>query len=169
MPEFVVATGAVLLFASVLGWLPAVSLVPAGGSTLERPEILVLPVLTIVIVGSAMLIRLVRPVVAREAASAHVEAARLAGLHPARVLLRHLIPGALAPAAQASAVVVPYLVGGTVIVERAFSYPGLGSILVQAISNREQGLLMACALIVVPITVLAYRTADLATGLEVRL
>lgn len=160
-PEFVVATAMVLLFSSILGWLPAVSLPPAGGGVLSRPEILVLPALTITIVGSATLLRLVRPVIARQAATPHVEAARLAGLAPLHVLWRHLLPGALAPAMQASAMLVPYLIGGTVIVERAFAYPGLGSVLVQAVSAREPGLLMACALVVVGVTVCAYRLADL--------
>ncbi|WP_084634967.1 ABC transporter permease [Propionicicella superfundia] len=160
-PEFVVATVAVVVFSSALGWLPAVSLLPAGGGVLDRPQILVLPALSIAIVGSGTLMRLVRPIVAREAASAHVEAARLAGLAPSRVLVRHLLPGALAPAAQASAMLVPYLIGGTVVVERAFAYPGLGSLLVQAVANREPGLLMACGGIVIAVTVFAYRLADL--------
>ncbi|WP_341728951.1 ABC transporter permease [Brooklawnia sp.] len=162
-PEFVVATVLVLVLATGLGWLPAVSLVPAGGGIFDRPQILVLPVLTIWVVGSATLVRLVRPVIARQAASPHVEAAHLAGLSPVRVLWRHLLPGALAPAAQASAMLVPYLVGGTIIVERAFAFPGLGSVMVQAVSNREPGLLMACSLIVVGVTVVAYRLADLST------
>lgn len=159
-PEFVVATVAVLVFASWLGWLPAVSLLPAGGGVFDRPAILVLPVLTITVVGSASLLRLVRPVIARQSGSAYVEAARLAGLSPARVLFRHLLPGALGPAAQASAMLMPYLVGGTVIVERAFAYPGLGSVLVQAVGAREPGLLMACSLVMVTATVFAYLVAD---------
>jgi peptide/nickel transport system permease protein len=159
-PEFVVATMAVLVFASFLGWLPAVSLVPAGGGVFDKPQILVLPVLTIAVVGSGTLLRLVRPVIARQSGAAHVEAARLAGLSPARVLWRHLLPGALGPAMQASAMLVPYVVGGTVIVERAFAYPGLGSVLVQAVGNREPGLLMACSLVIVSVTVVAYRMAD---------
>ena len=159
-PEFVVATAVVLLFASWLGWLPAVSLLPAGGGVLDRPEILVLPTLTIVVVGRGTLLRLGRPVVARQSGSPHVEAARMAGLSPARVLFRHLLPGALGPAAQASAMLVPYLIGGTVIVERAFAYPGLGSLLVQAVGTREPDLLLACALVVVGVTVVAYRLAD---------
>lgn len=159
-PEFVVATAAVLVFASWLGWLPAVSLLPAGGGVFDRPAILVLPVLTIALVGSATLLRLVRPVIARESGTAHVEAARLAGLSPARVLFRHLLPGALGPAAQASAMLAPYLIGGTVVVERTFAYPGLGGVLVQAVGSREPGLLMACSVVIVTTTVVAYRIAD---------
>lgn len=163
-PEFVLATALVLVFSSMLHWLPAVSLMPAGGSLVDRPQVLVLPVLTITIVGSASLLRLVRPIIARESASAHVEAARLAGIGPTRVLLRHLLPGAWGPSLQASAMLVPYLVGGTVVVERAFAFPGLGSLLIQAVTSREAGLLMACSLVVVGLTVCAYRLADLAGG-----
>lgn len=161
-PEFVVATALVLLFSSTLGWLPAVSLLPPGGDLFARPQVLVLPALTITIVGSATLLRLVRPIVEKESATAHVEAARLAGVSPTRVLVHHLLPGAWAPALQASAMLVPYLVGGTVIVERAFGFPGLGSLLVQAVTTREAGLLLACSLVMVGLTVTAYRLADLA-------
>lgn len=163
-PEFVVATALVLVLSSTLGWLPAVSLIPADGNLIDRPQVLVLPVLTITIVGSATLLRMVRPIVAHESGSAHVEAARLAGIAPIRVLAHHLLPGVLAPSLQASAMLVPYLVGGTVVVERAFAFPGLGSLLVQAVTARESALLMACSLVVIGLTVTAYRLADLARG-----
>lgn len=160
-PEFVAATVVVLVFSSWLGWLPAVSLPPPEGGVWGRPVILVAPTVTLVAVGSAALLRQVRPIVVRQAAGVHVEAARLAGHEPWRVLGYHLLPGVLAPAAQAGAAIVPYLVGGTIVVERAFAYPGLGSLLVSSVANREPALLMACALIVVAVTALAYRGADL--------
>lgn len=166
-PEFVVATLVAMVFSAWLGWLPAVSLLPAGGGLMDRPQILVLPALSIAIVGGGTLLRLVRPVISAAAASPHVEAAQLAGLNPFRVLWRHLLPVAGAPAAQASAMLVPYLLGGTVVVESAFGYPGLGTLLVGAVSSREPELLMAGAGIVIAITVVAYRLADLRPGAAV--
>lgn len=159
-PEFVIAAAGIALFSAWLGWLPAVSLVPADSGILSHPDILVLPVCVIVLMGSASVIRLTRPVIARQRASAHVEAARLSGLNPSTVLLRHLLPGAVAPTAQALASVVPYLVGGTVVVERAFGFPGVGSLLVQAVGTREVNLLMACAAIIITVAVAAYKIAD---------
>lgn len=163
-PEFVIGTATVLVFATWWGALPAVSLVPAGGTVLQAPEVLVLPALTLTLVGSGVLLRQVRAVVAEQDAGAHVEAARLAGLPERRVILRHLMPGARRPVLQACASLVPYLVGGTVVVERVFAFPGIGSMLVSAVQNREPDVVMACTLLVVTLTVTAYAVADGRTG-----
>lgn len=160
VPEFVTGTFLVLVFATWLHLFPAVSLVPVGGSMLSNPAVLVLPAATLVLVGSATLIRQVRALVAQQAERPHVEAARIAGLGEATILRSHLLPGAAAPIAQACAVIVPYLVGGTVIIERVFAFPGLGSVLVSAVSNREPDLLMSCVLIIVGVSLMAYTLAD---------
>ncbi|MCI1747792.1 MAG: ABC transporter permease [Acidipropionibacterium sp.] len=160
VPEFVVGTFLVLVLAIWLRWLPAVSLVPLGGSMLSRPAVLVLPVITLVMVGSGMLLRQVRALVCQQAERPHVEAARLAGLPGSVVLRSHLLPGIAVPIAQACSAIVPYLVGGSVVVERVFAFPGLGTLLVAAVSDREPNLLMACVLIIVGLTLMAYMFAD---------
>ncbi|AWT26605.1 Glutathione transport system permease protein GsiC [Corynebacterium provencense] len=159
-PEFVLGTGLALVFSARLKMLPAVSLVPVNGTVLDRPEVLVLPVLTVSLLGSAMLLRQVRAVVVRQSEAPHVEAARLAGLSGSRVLWRHLMPGVWGPVLQATAAVVPYLLGGAVVVEQVFGFPGLGSLLVDAVTAREPDLLMACIVIVVGVSLAVYRLAD---------
>lgn len=160
-PEFVVAVALVTLFAATLHLLPAVSLIPVGGTLADRPEILVLPVLTLTTVAGAALARLVRPTVRAQAAAAHVEAARLAGLPGRRVLTRHLLPGAIGPIAVLAAMLVPYLLGGAVVVETVFGFPGLGSLLVDAVTAREPALVMAVGMVLVLITMLAFAAAEL--------
>ncbi|AZZ42047.1 ABC transporter permease [Acidipropionibacterium jensenii] len=160
VPELVVGTFLVLVLAIWLGWLPAVSLVPLGGSILSRPAVLVLPVTTLVMIGSGMLLRQVRALVCQQAERPHVEAARLAGLPESVVWRSHLLPGIAVPIAQACSAIVPYLVGGSVVVERVFAFPGLGTVLVAAVSNREPNLLMACVLVIVGLTLMAYLFAD---------
>ena len=93
-----------------LAWLPAVSLVASDGTPFSRPEILVLPVISLSIVGGAYGARLIRAAVADAARMPHVQAARLAGLGESRVLLRHLLPSAIPPSAQVLAFMVPFLV-----------------------------------------------------------
>lgn len=159
-PEFVLGTLLILLFATWLKLLPAVSLVPVNGTVLDRPQILVLPVLTITLLGSAMLLRQVRAIVARQADAPHVEAARLSGLPGARVLWRHLLPGAWSPVLQSVAAAVPYLLGGAVVVEQVFGFPGLGSLMVDSVTKREPDLLMGCVIVVVGVSLAAYRLAD---------
>lgn len=160
-PEFVVGVALVSVFAAGLRALPAVSLVPVGGTVADRPEILVLPVLTLTVAAGASLARLVRPVVRTQAAAAHVEAARLAGLPGRHVLTRHLLPGAVGPIAVLAAMIVPYLLGGAVVVETVFGYPGLGSLLVTAVTAREPAVVMAVGMLLVLVTLVGYAGAEL--------
>lgn len=160
MPEFVVALVLVLVFATCLKVLPAVSLAPVGASAFSAPEIFVLPTASIALVGMSSVIRPVRAVVARENAEPYVEAARLAGVPERRVVLRHLLPSCAAPIAQALASVVPYLIGGAVIVECVFNFPGIGTLMVSAVQNREPNVLMACTLVMVSVSLVAYWLAD---------
>ncbi len=159
-PEFVVAGLLVAGVAFGLGWFPAVSLVPVGTTPLSRPAILVLPVATLTIVGGAFATRLVRAVVAGAAARPHVEAARLAGLPEGQVLRRHLLPTAAAPIAQVLAFMVPYLLGGAVVVERVFSYPGLGSLLVEQVAARDASVVLAIGLLLATAVTVAFALAD---------
>ncbi|MEU3838566.1 ABC transporter permease [Streptomyces sp. NPDC028635] len=151
VPQFVTAGLLSLVFAAWLGWLPAVSLVPFGEPLLAHPEVLVLPVTALTLFSASWASRMVRAAVVDAAAAPHVEAARLAGLSPARVVLRHLLPSAAAPCAQVFGWLTGALVGGTAVVEQVFNYPGLSHELVGAVHHHDAavlegiGLLMAAA------------------------
>lgn len=160
VPAFVTATLASVVFAGVLGWLPAASLVPVGGTPLDRPEILVLPALSLVLVGTAWAARLVRAAVADATVAPNVVAARLAGLPESRVLLRHLLPLAAAPCAQVLAWLSTLLIGGTVVVEQVFAYPGLGRVLVGAARDHDTAVLEGVGLIMVAAVTIAFAAAD---------
>jgi len=153
IPQFVAASLAVLVFATGLHWLPAVSLVPYGGTPFTRPEILVLPVAVLAAFGIAWAGRLVRASVLDASASPHVEASRLAGLPERVVIRRHLLPSVAGPIAQTLAWLVGALVGGTAVVERVFAYPGLSQPLIQAVSQHDTpvvegvGLLLAATIL----------------------
>lgn len=169
VPGFVLAGLFVAGPALALGWFPALSLVPSGGSPLDRPEILVLPALSVAVVGGAFAARLVRAVVAVVADAyrgPHVEAARLAGVPERRVLTRHVLPSVTGSLAQVLAFTVPYLVGGTVVVERVFSYPGLGSLLVLQVAQRDAPVVEAVGLLLAGVVVLAFVLADAVTAMS---
>lgn len=159
-PEFVVAVALVTVFAGLLGVLPAVSLLPVGGSLADRPAVLVLPAVTLIVVASGALARLVRPVVRAQARSPHVEAARLDGLPAGMVLRHHLLPGVIGPIGVLIAMVLPYLLGGAVVVEAVFGYPGLGSLLVESVTAREPAPVMAIGVGLVAVTLLGYGLAE---------
>ena len=82
----------------------------------DKPIIMVLPIVAISLIGACTLVRPVRAVVERENQTLHVESARLSGLPERRVIVKNLLPGIVAPVAQSAASVVPYLIGGTVII-----------------------------------------------------
>ncbi len=160
VPEFIIAGILIAVVGLELGWLPAVSLVPSDGTPFSRPEILVLPVVSLSIVGGAYGARLIRAAVADAARLPHVQAARLAGLTESRVLLRHLLPSAIPPSAQVLAFMVPFLVGGAVVVERIFAFPGLGSQLVDRIALRDAPVIEAIGLIQAASVIVAFQVAD---------
>lgn len=165
LPEFVVAGLLISVFAFGLGWLPAVSLLPAGVSPLDRPVLLVLPAVSLALVGGAFGARLIRSAVADAGRLPHVEAARLAGIREWQVLRHHVLPGVAGPIAQVLAFLVPYMVGGTVVVERVFSFPGIGSLLVEQVVLRDAPVVEAIGLVLAAAVITAFLTADLVAAL----
>lgn len=159
LPEFVSGTILALLFAVTFRLFPAVSLVSTGSSPLADPQILVLPVATLLIAGLAYNVRMVRTGVAEVMNSDYVEAARLNGVTEHRIIRKHVLRNALAPSVQTFAMTVQWLVGGVVVVETVFSYPGIGQVLVQSVSTEDiptvQALGMLIAALYIGINVLA--------------
>ncbi|MBC7295520.1 MAG: ABC transporter permease [Dietzia sp.] len=162
-PEFVLAVILVTVLSIQLGLLPPVSLVPLGGSPLDRPQILILPAVTAGLAVGAWLQRTVRAVVAAEAARPHVRSARLAGIPPLAVFMRHLLPGATGPIVQLCALAVPGLIGASLVVEVAFGYAGAGSLLVTLIANRDTVPVATLVTIAAGVTATSLAIADLVT------
>lgn len=146
-PEFLIATIAVLIFAVKLHWLSALSY---GGEIDNFNQFLrayAMPVLTLCAVVIAQMARMTRAAVIEQLGSSYVEMAMLKGASPARVVLRHALPNAIGPIANAIALSLSYLLGGVIVVETIFNYPGLASLMVDAVSNRDFPLVQACTLL----------------------
>ncbi len=165
IPDFVVAGVLVSLFAFTIEWFPPVSLVLAGGSPLDRPSILVLPAVALAVPAGAWASRYVRAAVVDARTAPNVEAARLAGLSPQRVLFRHLLPGVIGPTAQVLAAATGFLVGGSVVVEQIFAYPGMGSLLASAVAVEDIDVILATGLAMAVAVVTSFLLADLAGAL----
>ncbi|MFF3071774.1 ABC transporter permease [Kitasatospora sp. NPDC057904] len=161
LPEFVTGTLLVLVFAVGLGWLPAVSVPPAGEGVLTQPQLLVLPVVTLLSVSLAQNVRLVRSGVLTATGSDAVLAARLGGVPEHRVVLRWVMPAAVVPAVPAFARYLAYLLGGTLVAETLFGYPGLAAALVNATASRDTPVVLGCALLVACLTIVLNLLADL--------
>ncbi len=163
IPEFVSATLLILVFSVWLGWLPGIVLTPADAPVAEFfPEIL-LPVIVLAMVMTAHILRMVRSSVIEVMAGDYVQMATLKGVPYWRIVFRHALPNALLPAINVVALTVAWLLGGVVVVEVVFNYPGLGRMMIDAISDRDLPVVQAIALIVATVYVVVNLTADLLT------
>lgn len=159
-PEFVVATAAVLLFAVELRWLPALSSPPAepGWSAFLRAY--TLPVLSLACVVIAQIARMTRAATLDQLQQPYAEMATLKGVSAGRLVWTHALPNAIGPIASAAALSLSYLFGGAIIVETIFNYPGLASLMVNAVTSRDMPLLQACAMIFCAIYLTLVLVAD---------
>ena len=137
LPEFVVGVLTVLAFAIELRWFPAVSLLSPGEKIWNQPTKLVLPVVTLCIVVVPYIFRMMRASTLECLRSEYVELATLKGVKQLRIVLRHAVPNALPATIQVIGLNILYLAGGIVLVESVFAFPGLGSALVAAVTDRD--------------------------------
>jgi peptide/nickel transport system permease protein len=162
VPEFFWAILAIILFSVWLGWLPATGYTAIGESGLGSWFVhLILPVATLVAGLIAHVSRLTRSSMLETLRSPYILMARAKGLPRGLVLRRHALPNALLPTITVLAVDVGVLIGGVVVVETIFAYPGLGRLLIYAIEHRDIPLLQAGMLLVAAVYTLANLGADL--------
>ena len=147
LPEFVIGSILMLLFGVVWGILPAITIVRPQASFAELLPSMILPALTLVIVMIAYILRMVRSSVIDVAQSEYVQMAYLKGVPHGRVVWQHIIPNALVPTINAIALTVAWLIGGVVVVETVFNFPGIGRLLTAAVSDRDIPLVQALGLI----------------------
>ena len=147
MPEFLVATLGVLLFSVTLLWLPSIATIPADAKWPVVLRALALPILSLTCVVVAQMARMTRAAVADQLDRPYVEMARLKGVPFSRIILFHVMPNAIAPVVNAMALSLSYLFGGALIVETIFNYPGLASLMVNAVTSRDMPLLQSCAMV----------------------
>jgi peptide/nickel transport system permease protein len=145
-PEFFVAYILVLWLAQT-GLFPSMVRINPTTGLAERLYMTFLPALTLTLVVTAHMMRMTRAAIINLMASPYIEMARLKGMSPLRVVLRHALPNALAPIINVIALNLAYLITGVVVVEVVFVYPGLGQLMVDAVSNRDIAVVQAVALI----------------------
>ncbi len=160
-PEFFVAYLLILFLASLTQTFPSLANVTADTPFLERVNKSALPALTLTLVIVAHMMRMTRAAIINLLASPYIEMARLKGVSRMRVILRHALPNAWAPIAVVIAFNLAYLVVGVVVVEVVFVYPGIGQLMVDAVTTRDIPVVQACALIFAATYILLNLTADI--------
>jgi len=164
LPEFVIGILLIMLFATqVFTWLPAVSRVDPSLPIYQQLELFILPAVTLTLAVAPYITRILRASTIEVLESEYVMMARLKGLPERLVLNRHAVPNALAPALQVTALNLAWLAGGVVVVEYLFTFPGIGSLLVDSVANRDMPMVQAICLIIAAVYVLANLTADILT------
>jgi len=165
MPEFVTGTLLLVLLARPrLGWFPAGGFEPLSAGLWPALSHLILPVLTLTLILMAHISRQTRSEMVDVLQTDYIRTATLKGLSRRTVLYRHALRNALLPTITVIALDVGYLIGGILVVEEVFAFPGLGRQLIFAIQNRDLPLIQASVLTIALIYALANFAADLLYG-----
>lgn len=166
VPGFVIAIWLMMFFStSVLHILPAASLLIPNESPYSQLEFLILPILTLALSLIPYLMRLVRGSMIDALESEYVTSARLRGIPERRIIWKHVLPNALVPVVQGTALTIRVLLSGALIIEVVFSYPGIGNALNAAIEMRDIPTIQAIVLLLTICVVVVNLIADLITTL----
>lgn len=147
LPEFVVGYILMFIFAVKFRAFSSVSMVYEGMSLGERLSAIALPVMVLVLVVLAHMMRMTRAAILNVMQSAYIETAELKGLRPFVVIARHAFPNAIAPVVNVVMLNLAYLVVGVVVVEVVFVYPGMGQYLVDHVAKRDVPVVQACGIV----------------------
>jgi peptide/nickel transport system permease protein len=161
IPEFVSATFLILVFSIGLGWTSGVVTVGYKAPALDLVASTVLPTVALALILVAHILRMVRSSVIEVMESDFVLMARLKGVPYRRIVWRHVLPNSLLPTINVIGLTVAWLLGGMVVIETVFNYPGLGRLAVDAVADRDLPLIQAIALILSGIYILTNLACDL--------
>lgn len=147
VPGLVLGPLLILVFSIFLGWLPVSGASSSGNRGIEW-QFLVLPSIAMGASLAAILTRMVRTAMLEELGQDYIRTARAKGLSEAAIVWRHALPNALVPIITVVGLQFGALLAGAIVTETIFSWPGLGRLVVQAISNRDYALVQGCLLLI---------------------
>ncbi len=160
-PEFFLGYVLILFLSVKTGAFPAIATLRGDMSLIDLLYRTFLPALTLVLVVTAHMMRMTRAAIINLLASPYIEMARLKGMPPWKVIVKHALPNAWAPIINVIALNLAYLVTGVVLVEVVFVYPGIGQLLVDAVAKRDFPVVQACCLIFAATFILLNLAADI--------
>ena len=160
IPEFFIAYLMIIFFVVQLGWFPSLATVYPGIELGERIYITTLPAVALTMLVAAHMLRMTRSSVLSVMSSPYIEMAFLKGAKRTRVISRHALPNAAAPIITVIALNLAYLVVGVVVLEAVFVYPGIGQLMVDAVSKRDVPVIQACGLVFAMVFVVLNTLAD---------
>jgi peptide/nickel transport system permease protein len=156
-PNFWLALMLVLVFGISLGWLP-----PSGA---EGPSSLAMPAVTMAIILTAATVRLVRSAMLETLSAQYIMVARAKGLREWVVLYRHALRNCAIPLITYIGLQFGGLIGGVVVVERVFNWPGMGSLAFDAVASRDYPVLQVCVTVLATMIVVVNLLIDIGYGM----
>lgn len=161
LPEFVTGVVLINVFATGLGWFPPTALISPDFTFVDWLRTLTLPAVTATFVLLGYVVRMTRAGMLEELRQPYVQTAVLKGLPRRTVIVKHVLRNALMPTVTVVALSVGWLIGGLIVIENVFSFPGLGALLIEAVEGKNIPLLQACVMVVIFFFALANLIADL--------
>lgn len=161
VPSFVVGVVLIYVFAVKLQWLPAASLPPSGSSLWQQLKYMILPALALGSGSLAIQLKMMRASYLEEMNQDYVRTARSKGLSKWSIMFKHTLRNSLLAVVTLVAMDLSFLLGGAVVIERVFSWPGLGSLVVDSILRRDYPVVQGVVMLLATIFVLANLVADL--------
>lgn len=164
IPTFVIGILLIITLGVELEWLPTQGYVSFQADPVGSVKSTLLPAITLGIGVAAATMRILRPSLLDVGSSSFVRTAKGKGLLRRQVVVRHELPNASIPAITAAGIIVAHLVGGAVIIEYVFARPGLGSLLVDSVYQRDYGVLQALVLLAVVVFIVTSLVVDVLLG-----
>ncbi len=161
-PEFVTGIFLILIFGIWLRWVPAVAIFTTPNAIFENPALLILPVMTLTAVELGYVARMTRASMVEVMDTTYIRTAIIKGMPRQRIVMRHALRNALLAPITIIMLHVNYLIGGIVVVEVIFGYPGLGNYIFNAAIFGDFNAIEAAAMITVVIAVTTRLLGDLA-------
>jgi peptide/nickel transport system permease protein len=161
IPDFWMGIVFILVFSLTLGWLPPSGYVPFTDSPFGWLERVIMPAVTIGVVSGSILTRFVRSAMLEALSQDYTRTARSKGLAERTVITRHVLRNALIPVVTVTGLQLAFLLGGVIVVEVVFSWPGLGQLAIQAVSARDYSILQGTVLLLAVIFLLVNLVVDL--------
>jgi peptide/nickel transport system permease protein len=165
LPEFVSGLVLIALFALHFHVLPANSSIDVDTGFIAALPYLILPAITVSLTSLGYVARMTRASTIDVLSMDYVRAAELKGLPRGQVMVKHVLRNALLPTVTVVAMGIGYLIGGLIITEEVYGYPGLGRLLIYGLQRRDLILIQACSMVIVAVFSLSNLAADLLYGI----
>jgi peptide/nickel transport system permease protein len=160
LPDFWMGLLLIALFASTLGWLPTSGYQPLSENPTGWLRHVILPGLTVGLVAGAIMTRYIRSALLDVASMGYVRTARSKGLPPWVVTLRHIVRNALIPVLTITGIQLATILGGVIVVEVVFAWPGIGRLVYTAVAARDYPLIQGAVLLIAALFLLINLVVD---------